>query len=130
MNQTIPYVLAAAALVSPACAETAPAATLTPKQETAIQKDVEARLNIHKIVLTLRDAAAVEAAMPELRKWALKRNMQSRRLRGAFQSRTEMRAAFAAYGWTEQHEMESKYQLERLATNCFYGSAALQGLWK
>lgn len=125
MNRTLPYVMALAAFACVACAENAPAVTLTPKQEAAVQKNVEASLHIHRIVLTLRDAAGVEAAMPELRRWAVRRNMQSRHLKGAFQSRTDMRAALAKYGWTEEHEMESKYQLERLAANHFYGSVAL-----
>ncbi len=117
--------MALAAFVSAAGAETAPVAALPPKQEAAVKKNVEAHLNIHRIVLTLRDAAAVESAMPELRKWAVRRNLQARHLKSVFQSRAEMRAVFAAYGWTETHEMESKYQLGRLASNCFYGSAAL-----
>lgn len=125
MIRPLSPLVAIAALVSVACAETEPTVVLTARQQVAVQKSAEANLRIHAIVLTLRDAAGVEAAMPELCRCAAIRNIQSRHLRGAFRSRTEQRAVFAEFGWTEELEMESKYQLGRLASNGFYGSATL-----
>ncbi len=106
-----------------AVAEDTPATpVLTPKQEQAMQKDVDAIKKQAQLICSIRDASSAEAAFNELCRLRSVQMMQKRHLQNIrFESRAQSRAVQARYGWSEQDSMENKYQSERLASRQFYG---------
>lgn len=104
------------------CAVAADAPVLTPKQEQAMQKDVETIKKQAQLMRSIRDAASAEAAFEELCRLRSRQMMQKRHLQNIrFESSAQFRAVQAHYGWSEQDSMENKYQTERLASQQFYG---------
>lgn len=111
-------------------ADTPATPVLTPKQEQALQKDVEAIKKQALLICTIRDAASAEAAFDELCRLRSLQMMQKRHLQSIrFESRAQFRAIQARYGWSEQDSMENKYQSERLGSQQFYGIAKLARLF-
>lgn len=118
----IPYITLLCLGLSAAVQAVPAIPALTPAQEQAMQKDVEAIKQQALLIRTIRDAESAQAAFDELSRCRARQMMQQRHLQSIrFESRSQFRALQARYGWTEQDSMENKYQIERLASNHFYG---------
>lgn len=95
---------------------------LTPAQEQAMQKDVQAIQQQALLLRTIRDASSADAAYNELCHLRAQQTLQKRHLQHVvYESRAQFRAVQARFGWTEQDSLENKLQTERLAVNRFYG---------